>query len=109
MRPVGPRTLAAQPVTDAPIILDWYNKGPGSAVVMVDETAVGTLTYVVEYMTSNPFDTSVTPVWASAGAGTAAAPGRFFNPPTTATAVRVRTTGGAGSISYTVQMPGLGG
>lgn len=109
MRPVGPRTLNTQPTTDSTIVLDWYNKGDTTPVVMVDETAIGTLTYVVEVMMSNPFDTSVTPVWASAGAGTAAAPGRYFSLPANATAVRVRTTGGAGSIVYWVTQPGLGG
>jgi hypothetical protein len=109
MRPVGPRILATQPTTDTAVILDWYNKGDTTPVVMADETAIGTLTYVVEIMMSNPFEPTPAPVWASAGAGTAAAPGRYFSLPPNATAVRVRTTGGAGSVTYWVTQPGLGG
>jgi hypothetical protein len=109
MRPVGPRIVNTQPTTDTAIILDWYNKGDTTPVVMVDETAIGTLVYVVEIMMSNPYNTNETPVWASAGAGVVAAPGRYFQLPANATAARVRTTGGAGSVTYWVNQPGSGG
>lgn len=104
MRPIGPRVLATQPVTDTPIILDLYESGTPRFSMLVDEAALGTLVYVVEFIIQNPFDPPANLLWQTFGAGTLVGTVRNFPLPAQglATAVRVRTTGGAGSITYYV-------
>lgn len=111
MRPVGPITLTAGGQASVDIILDIYAKqgggGGAAASVFVDETAIGSATYVVEYTTFPAFD----PLFATlagwvAQTGTAAAPGQVYDMFTAVTVVRVRITGGAGSIVVRAVQPG---
>lgn len=110
MRPVGPRVLNTQPTADLPIILDLYAKGLQEATIVVDETAIGTLIYVAEYAVQNPFDATfaTSGLWQTLGAGVLVGAVRNFNLPanTAVTAVRIRSTGGAGSVTYWVTQSG---
>lgn len=111
MRPVGPRILNTQPTADLAIILDRYAANPEAATIVVDETAIGTLVYVAEYAVQNPFDATFAAagLWQTLGAGTLVGAVRNFNLPasTAVTAVRLRSTGGAGSVTYWVTQTGL--
>lgn len=108
MRPVGPLTLNTQPTNGPPIVLDYYNKAPNLGQLTVEESAIGTLAYVAEYSVLDPFasyatDFSTNGKWATLGAGTLVGTVRTFNlpaPPTVVTAVRLRSTGGAGVATY---------
>lgn len=110
MRPVGPRVLNTQPTADLPIVLDYRAVNPEQATIIVDETAVGTLVYVAEYAVQNPFDATFAAagLWQTLGAGTLVGAIRNFNLPanTAVTAVRLRSTGGAGSVTYWVTQAG---
>lgn len=104
MRPIGPLTLATQPTATPPIVLDSYAKTPELASLVADETAIGTLVYVAEYAFQSPFAATfaASGIWATLGAGTLVGAIRTFNLPanTAVTAVRLRSTGGAGSVTY---------
>ena len=106
MRPVGPREVNAATFTDVPIILDWYNKGIGTAYAFIREVS-GNLAYVLEFMLTNPF-TDSSPAWIAITGTNIAGVGKYFQIPVGATAVRVRTTTGTGLIRYGVIMPSGG-
>jgi hypothetical protein len=106
MRPIGPRTIDGPNITDVPIVLDWYNRGNSTALLIVKDP--GPLSFAAEFIVTNPF-TDPTPSWISLGTGTnIPSVGRYFSIPSAASAVRVRSTTGTGSISYAVLMPGGG-
>lgn len=110
MRPIGPRVVNTV-TTDLPIILDLYNKSPMQAQVVVDEAALGTLAYVAEYTMTDPFATGAAAAqYQTLGAGTLVGTIRTFLSPANVvvTAVRIRSTAGAGSISYYVTQGGSG-
>lgn len=109
MRPIGPLTLATQPTTGPTIPLDIYSSTPQQAELMVEEAAVGTLVYVAEYTMQNVFNAAITPNWETLGAGVLVGTFRKFTMPAgvVVTAVRVRTTAGAGSITYYFTQGGL--
>lgn len=110
MRPVGPRVLNTQPTADLAIVLDYRAGLPEQATVIVDETAIGTLVYVAEYAVQDPFAATFAAagLWQTLGAGTLVGAIRTFNLPAgvAVTAVRVRSTGGAGSVTYWVTQAG---
>lgn len=110
MRPVGPLTLNTQPTSGPAVVLDYRANNPEQATVIVDETAIGTLTYVAEFAMQDPFASTfaASGLWQTLGAGTLVGAIRNFNLPagTVVTAVRLRSTGGAGSVTYWVSQAG---
>lgn len=110
MRPVGPRIVNTQPTADLPIVLDYRAGLPEQATIIVDETAIGTLVYLAEYAVQDPFAATfaASGLWQTLGAGTLVGAVRNFNLPagTAVTAVRIRSTGGAGSVTYWVTQAG---
>lgn len=106
MRTVGPREISTQPFEDVPIILDWYNKGGGKAKIVVREVS-GNLNYASDFMITNPF-TDTSPTWIPLTANNLVGVGKYYDVPEAATAVRVRSTAGAGVVRYAVTMSGGG-
>jgi hypothetical protein len=103
MRAAGPLILTTGQTLLFP--LDFRSAIAGGDLA-VDETAIGTLTYVVEYLVGyNPFNPPAAGIPAGAWQTIAAAgvaPNVFYTMPSLGpfpTAFRMRATGGAGSVT----------
>jgi len=108
MRPIGPLTITAG---DGPVIpLDIYASGYNGVRMSVNEADIGTLTYEVEFTGENPFNAAFDPataVWNIIGPAAVINGSVFDVSGVAAAAIRLRITGGAGSLTYTVTQTGL--
>ena len=101
MRPYGPLTISAG---NGPVLpLDIYGGGYPAVRMSVNEAAIGSLTYVVEFTTQNPFDpayNAATAVWNTIAAAPVTNGAVYDISGQPCAAMRIRITGGAGTLTY---------